>query len=126
MTEDRVPNGSLIELQEEFLQHGERGGRKITLLALIATLAGAYFPINYFLQLEVFPFGLGIKTQTVNLLDPALMAAGAVSHIISLTWAMAGLRDLLFARRLARQVKEIRSLQAEAAKKYGLESNASV
>ena len=126
MTEDRDPNVSLIELQEEFLQHVERGGRKITLLALIATLAGAYFAINYFLQLVVFPFGLGIKTQTVNLLDPALMAAGAVSLIISLTWAMAGLRDLLFARRLARRVKEIRSLQAEAAKKYGLESNASV
>ena len=77
MTEESDPGVSSIELQEEFIQHMEAGGRKIRLLAVIATLSGAYFAVNYFLQLEVFPFGLGITTQSDNLLDPGLMAVGA-------------------------------------------------
>lgn len=120
MSEDKDPNVSMVELQEEFIQHMERGGRKITILAVIATVAGAYFGVNYFLQLVVFPYGLGIRTQTVNLVDPALMAVGAVSLAISLLWFYAGLRDIVFARKMARQIREIRGLQLQLAKKYGL------
>lgn len=120
MSEDKDPNVSIIEMQEEFMQHMERGGRKITLLAAVATLAGAYFAANYFLQLVVLPFGLGITTQTVDLVDPGLMAVGAVSLGVSLLWLYAGVRDLRFGRKIARQIKEIRGLQSRAAEKYGL------
>ena len=120
MPEDKDPSVSVIELQEEFIQHMERGGRKIMLLAALATLAGAYFATSYFLQLVVFPYVLGITTQTVSLVDPGLMAVGAVSLAISLLWLYAGLRDLVFGRRMAKRIKEIRGLQSEAAKKYGL------
>lgn len=120
MSEDKDPNVSMVELQEEFIRHMERGGRKITTLAVIATVSGAYFAVNYFLQLVVFPYGLGIKTQTVNLVDPALMAVGAVSLVVSLLWFYAGLRDFVFARKMAKQIREIRSLQSQLAKKYGL------
>lgn len=120
MSEDKDPSVSIIEFQEEFMQHMERGGRKLTLLAVIATLAGAYFAANYFLQLVVFPYALGITTQTVNLVDPGLVAAGVVSLVISLLWFFAGLRDLMFGRRMRKQIREIRSLQYQAAKKYGL------
>ncbi len=120
MSEDRDPNVSMIEMQEEFIRHMEKGGRKVTLLAAIATVAGAYFAVNYFLQLVVFPYWLGITTQTVNLVDPGLVAAGAVSLAVSLMWLYAGLRDLAFGRRMARQIREIRGLQSQAAMKYGL------
>jgi hypothetical protein len=120
MPEDKDPNVSMIEMQEEFIQHMERGGRKMRLLAIIATLAGAYFALNYFLQLVVFPYVLGITSQTVNLEDPSLMAVGAVSLVISLLWCFAGLRDLSFERKMANQIREIRDLQSQAAKKYGL------
>lgn len=120
MSEDKDPNVSVIELQEQFIQHVERGGRKIIVLALIATLAGAYFAANYFLQLVVLPYGLGITSPPVNLVDPGVVAVGAVSFVIALAWTVAGVRDLVFARKLARQVREIRGLQERLAEKYGL------
>ena len=46
MSEDRDPEVSMIEMQEEFIQHMERGGRKIRLLALVATLAGGYIALR--------------------------------------------------------------------------------
>lgn len=122
MSENKDPNVSIIEMQEEFIQHMERGGRKITLLAAIATLAGAYFAINYFLQLVILPYVMGITSQSVNLVDPGLVAVGALSMVISLLWFYAGVRDLVFGRRMARQIKEIRRLQSQAAAKYGLSS----
>ena len=109
---------SMIELQEEFIQHMERGGKKVTLLAIIATLAGAYFAVSYFLQLVILPYALGITSQTVDLVDPGLMAVGALSLVISLLWFYAGVRDLLFGRKVAKQIREIRELQARAAEKY--------
>ncbi|MDE1858234.1 MAG: hypothetical protein KGI26_04095 [Thaumarchaeota archaeon] len=120
MSEERDLDVSMIEIQEEFIQHMERGGKKVTLLAAIATVAGAYFAASYFLQLVVFPYWLGITTQTVNLVDPGLVVAGAVSLAVSLLWLYAGLRDLAFGRRMAKQIKEIRGLQSQAAKRYGL------
>jgi hypothetical protein len=120
MAEDKDPNVSMIELQEEFIQHMERGGRKIRVLALIAALAGAYFAVNYFLQLVVLPYALGITTQTVNLVDPGLMAVGSVSLVISLLWLYTGFRDFVFAGKMATQIKEIRNLQSQLAKQYGL------
>jgi hypothetical protein len=120
MSGDRDPNVSSIELLEEFMQHIERGGSKIKLLALIAMLAGGYFAVSYFVQLVVLPYFLGIASQTVNLVDPSLVAAGLVSLAISLLWFFSGLRDLLFERRLAARIKEIRALQAQVAERYGL------
>ena len=120
MSEDRDLNVTMIEMQEEFVQHMERGGRKIALLAAIAALSGAYFAVNYFLQLAILPYVLGIRTQTVNLVDPGLVAVGVASLAVSLLWSYAGLRDLFFARRMAKQVREIRRLQSQVASKYGL------
>ena len=124
MSEDNDPNVSIIELQEDFIQHYERGGRKILVLALIATLAGGYFAFVYFLQLVVLPFALGVTSQTVNLVDPNLMALESVSLAIALLWLLAGVRDVLFARRMARRIKEIRAQQEQIAKRYGLGTTA--
>lgn len=120
MAKETDPNVSIIELQEEFLEHYERGGKKIRFLALIAILAGGYFAFTYFLQLVVLPFMLGITSQTVNLVDPSLMAFEAAGFIIALLWFLAGLRDLIFANRISRRISEIRTRQAEIAKEYGL------
>lgn len=121
MAEETDPNVSMIELQEEFLEHYERGGKKIRFLALIATLAGGYFTLAYFLQLVVLPFVLEIRSQTVNLVDPGLMILEAASLIIALLWFVAGIRDLIFANRVARRIRDIRARQADFAKKYGLD-----
>jgi hypothetical protein len=121
MSEDKDPNVSAIELQEEFIQHMERGGRKIRTLALLAVIAGGFFSISYFTQLVVLPL-MGVTSQTVNLVDPGLMALEAVSLVLALAWCYTGLRDLAFQSRLAKQIREIRTLQAETAARYGLNS----
>jgi hypothetical protein len=120
MSEDKNPNVASIELHEEFIQHMERGGRKIQILALIATLAGAYFSVVYFLQLFILPYVLGITTQTVNLVDPSLMGLEVISLLIALLWFYAGLRDLAFQSNMAKRIREIRALQRQLAAKYDL------
>jgi hypothetical protein len=120
MAEESDPGVSTIELQEEFIQHMERGGRKVRLLAAVATVSGAYFAITYFLQLVVFPYVLGDRVQVVNLVDPGLMVAEAVSLAIALLWTYAGVRDLLFSSRMGRRIREIRDAQSKTAKDYGL------
>lgn len=115
------PGVSIIELQEEFIQHVERGGRKIRMLALIATVAGAYFAASYFAQLVIFPYVLGVTSEPVDLVDPGVVAAGVLSLAVSVLWLYAGVRNLLFERRLAKRVMEVRRLQSEIAKRYGLE-----
>ncbi|MDG7016197.1 MAG: hypothetical protein JRM82_02355 [Nitrososphaerota archaeon] len=124
MSEVEDPAVSIIELQEEFIQHMERGGRKIRMLALVATVAGAYFAASYFAQLVVIPYGLGITHQTVDLVDPGVVAAGVLSLTVSILWSFAGARDLLFERKLARRIKEVRRLQSDIAKRYGLQGPA--
>ncbi|MDG6938665.1 MAG: hypothetical protein JRN42_09050, partial [Nitrososphaerota archaeon] len=98
----------------------ERGGKKIRLLSLVATIVGAYFAVSYFVQLVVLPYGLGITSQTVDLVNPGLVGLGILSLAISLLWCYAGVRNLLFERKLAERIREVRELQAESAKKYGL------
>ncbi len=120
MPEEKDAGVSIIELQEEFIQHMERGGKKIRLLSLVATVVGAYFAVSYFVQLVVLPYGLGITSQTVDLVNPGLVGLGILSLAISLLWCYAGVRNLLFERKLAERIREVRELQAESAKKYGL------
>ncbi|MDG6909063.1 MAG: hypothetical protein JRN16_09435 [Nitrososphaerota archaeon] len=120
MPEEKDAGVSIIELQEEFIQHMERGGKKIRLLSLVATIVGAYFAVSYFVQLVVLPYGLGITSQTVDLVNPGLVGLGILSLAISLLWCYAGVRNLLFERKLAERIREVRELQAESAKKYGL------
>ncbi|MDG6988045.1 MAG: hypothetical protein JRN21_01830 [Nitrososphaerota archaeon] len=121
MSEDGDAGVSIIELQEEFIQHLESGGRRIRTLAIIATVAGAYFALSYFVQLVVLPYMLGVTTQTVDLVSPGLVAAGVVSLVVSLLWCYVGLRDILFQRRMSRRIKDVRELQSETRKRYGLD-----
>ncbi len=122
MAEDKDPFVSGIEAHEEFLQHIERGEKVIKTLALMTIFVAAFLSASYVSQLVLLPFVLGVKTQTVDLVDPGLMATEVVVLALTLAWLYVGVRDYLFVRRLARQVKEIRSAEANVAKKYGLDS----
>ena len=122
MSENGDPGVSIIELQEEFMQHLEMGGRRIRTLAIIATVAGAYFALSYFVQLVILPYALGVTKPHVNLVDPGLVAVGLASLAVSLLWCYAGVRDLLFQRRMAKRIREVRELQRKMGSEYGLEA----
>ncbi|MDA4127479.1 MAG: hypothetical protein OK452_09830 [Thaumarchaeota archaeon] len=121
MSEDKNPNVSTIELHEEFIQHIENGGGLVRTLSVVTVVVAALLATSYLSQL-VLPYVYGVKSQTVNLVDPALQATELLLTALTLVWLYVGLRDYFFARRLAKQVKEIRAMEAEVAKKYGLDS----
>ena len=120
MSEDSDPYVSGIELHEEFIQRIERGGRMIRTLSLATILVAGVLAISYFSQLVVLPFALGIKSQTVNLVDPRLMALEAIIMCLTLAWLYVGLKNYFFAKKLERQVKEIRTIQTQIAIRHRL------
>ena len=121
MSEDRDPYVSGIELHEEFIQRIERGGKMIRALSLATILVAGVLAVSYFSQLVILPFVLGVRSQTVDLVDPPLMALEAVILCLTLAWLYVGLRNYFFADRLERQVREIRAIQAQVASRHSLE-----
>jgi hypothetical protein len=116
------PYVSALELHEQFVQRVEREGRMMRIISMVTIVVSGVLALSYVSQLVVVPFVLGIKTQTVDLVDPALMAAEVLVAALALVWFYVGLRGYLFARRMSAQVKEIRRMQAGVAEKYGLEA----
>jgi len=119
--DSRDPYVSGIELHEEFIQRIERGGRMIRTLALATVFVAGVLTVSYFSQLVILPFALGVKSQTVNLVDPTLMVIEMVLLAFTLAWLYVGLKNYLFANRLERQVREIRAMQMQVANKHGLQ-----
>jgi len=121
MSEDRDPYVSGIELHEEFIQRIERAGRMIRALALTTVFVAGVLAVSYFSQLVILPFALGVKSQSVNLVDPLLMALEAVVLCFAIAWLYVGLKSYFFVRKLETQVKEIREIQAQVATRHRLE-----
>ena len=117
MPEDNDPGVMAIEAHEDFLEHVERGGSKIRSLSRVTVPVASLLTISYLLQLVVFPFLLGVRAQTVDLVDPTLMAFEAGLLALTLAWLYVGVRDYRFATKLAKQIREIRELQDQKERK---------
>ncbi len=122
MADDKDAMVSSIELHEEFVQRVERTARMIKSLSLITVFVAGVLAVSYFSQLVVLPFVLGVKSQTVDLTSPPLMATEAVVLSLTIAWFAVGMRDYFFTTRVQRQVAEIRAIQAQTAEKYGVAS----
>ncbi len=119
MTEERHPGVMAIETYEEFLQRVEAAGSKIRVLSGVTIFVALLLAATYVSQLLVVPFLLGVTTQTVNLVDPTLIAFESGLLILVLIWLYVGVRGYWFMTKLARQIREIRSVQSELAKRIG-------
>ena len=108
-----------IDTYEEFLQRVEAVGSKMRVLSVVTILVALLLAATYVSQLLVVPFLLGVTTQTVNLVDPTLIAFESGLLILALIWLYVGVRDYRFMTKLARQIREIRSVQSELAKRIG-------
>jgi hypothetical protein len=114
MSEDETHPGVMTnEVQEAFIQHIEQGSSTIKLLAVITVVVTGFLTLSYASQLILLPYVLHITSQTVNLLDPGLMATEVVLLAIVLLWLYVGVRDLIFVSRLSKQIEEIRKLQRQ-------------
>ncbi len=106
----------MIETHEEFIQHIERGSAIIRGLSAITVIVALYLLASYLFQL-LFPYYTGTTTQTVNLVDPGLQATEVLLVALTAIWLYIGVRDYLFTRRMAKSIKEARSLEKDIEKK---------
>jgi Na+/melibiose symporter-like transporter len=115
--EEKHPGVMALELHEEFIQHIERGGKRLRFISLITLLVSLFFIVNYVFQLFFLPYVLGQRVQEVNLTDPALVVFGLILIFFSAIWAYISLSNIIFVSRLSAQINEIRRLQKEIEKK---------
>ena len=113
---ERSPVVMIIEAHEELIQHIENGQIRIRTLSIITIVVALLLAASYFSQILV-PFTGGQRYQTVDLLDPSLIAVEVVFLILSAAWLYVGVLNYLFASRLGRQVKEIREAERELERK---------
>ena len=106
----------IIEAHEELIQHIENGQIRIRTLSIITIVVALLLAASYFSQI-LAPFTGGQRYQTVDLLDPSLIAVEVVFLILSAAWLYVGVLNYLFASRLGKQVKEIREAERELERK---------
>ncbi len=110
------PGVMAIEAHEEFVQHIENGGTRIRVLSIISIIIAGFLIASYFSQL-LLPYVSNTRVVTVNLLDPGLVLTEVVVLVVAAAWMYVGITDYLFARRLGRQVREIRAAEKELEKR---------
>jgi type III secretory pathway component EscU len=110
------PGVMAIEAHEEFVQHIENGEFRIRVLSIISVIVAGFLIASYFSQL-LLPYVSDTRVVTVNLLDPGLVLTQLVVLAVASAWLYVGITDYLFARRLGKQVREIRAAEKELEKK---------
>lgn len=106
----------VIESHEELIQHIERGQSRIKILSVITVVVSFLLAASYFSQL-VLPLSTGQRYETVDLLNPELIVLEILLLALSAAWLYVGVVNYLFASRLGKQVKEIRSAENELLKR---------
>jgi len=101
-----------IDADEDFLDHVERGQRKLKNLSLTTLVVAVLLGAAYFSQI-LTPFLTGQKVVEVNLTDPSLLVVEVLILGLTLAWMYVAALNYLFYNRLGRQVKEIRAKEAE-------------
>ncbi|HUH99440.1 MAG TPA: hypothetical protein VLY65_00210 [Nitrososphaerales archaeon] len=116
MSEESSPAVMKIEADEDFLDHVERGQRKLKNLSLTTLTVTVLLGAAYFFQI-LDPFVTGEKVVQVNLQDPGLLVVEVLILGLTFAWMYVAALNYLFYTRLGRQVKEIRAKEAELLKR---------
>jgi hypothetical protein len=115
VSEERSPAVMRIEAHEEFIQHIENGQRRIKVLSIITVIVAAILVASYFSQI-VLPFAGGSRYQTVDLLNPGLIASEILVLVLSAAWLYVGVVNYLFAARLGGKIRDIRAAETSASR----------
>jgi preprotein translocase subunit SecE len=106
----------ILDAHEDFVQHIESGQTRIRTLSVITVVVAFILIASYASQLLI-PFAGGSRFQTVDLLNPTLIALQVVLVILTGAWLYVGVVNYLFATRMGKQIREFRSLEREIEKK---------
>ena len=108
----------ILDAHEEFVQHIESGQARIRTLSVITVLVAFILIASYASQLLI-PFTGGSRYQTVDLLNPTLIALQVVLVILTGAWLYVGVVNYLFASRLGKQIREARAKEKEIEGRLG-------
>jgi uncharacterized membrane protein len=109
---------AILDAHEEFVQHIESGQTRIRFLSIITILVAFVLLASYFDQV-LTPFATGMKTVTVNLLDPALLGLEVVLIVVTFAWLYIGVTNYLFASRLGKQIRDARAKERAIEQRLG-------
>lgn len=110
------PGVMVIEAHEELIQHIEAGEIRMRVLSVISVIIAGFLIASYFSQL-LLPYVSNTTVVSVNLRAPVLILTEVVVLIVAAAWMCVGVTDYLFARRLGKQVHEIRVAERELEKR---------
>ena len=100
-------DAALYEVHGDFAEHLEKGSARVTVLSVI-TLAVSVVLLASYLSQIAYPLVTGQTSVTVNLVDPSLLAFEGVLVVLVLAWLYVGAVNFLWARRVAKRVREIK------------------
>ncbi len=105
-----------IDSYQKLVERVEWGGSKIIGLS-ITTIIVAFLLMASYVSRLILPYTLGTRYVQVDLLNPGLIATQVVLVMMVGAWLYVGISNYLFATRLRRSVKEIRSAEKELEKR---------
>ncbi len=106
----------ILDAHEEFVQRFESGQARIRTLSVITIVVAFILIASYASQLLI-PFTGGSRYQTVDLLNPTLIALQVVLVILTAAWLYVGVVNYLFATRTGKKIRELRALERDIEKK---------
>jgi len=98
---------ALYEVHGDFSEHMEKGSRRVMTLSVITLVVSVLLLASYLSEI-VYPFATGQTSVTVNLSNPSLLAFEVVLVLLTLAWLYVGTINLVWARRIAANVRRIK------------------
>lgn len=92
----------ILDAHEEFVQHIESGQARTRSLSVITIVVAFVLIASYASQLLI-PFTGGSRYQTVDLLNPTLIALQVVLVVLTAAWLYVGVVNYLFATRMGKK-----------------------
>lgn len=112
MSEEESRSARIIEAHQDLIRHIESGSGRIRSLSVVTVIVALVLSVSYIYQLAL-PVLFGETTVTVNLSDPANVAAEFLVLALALLWLYVGIRDYTFSTRLAREIRRARAQEKD-------------
>ncbi|MDG6900383.1 MAG: hypothetical protein JRM80_00270 [Nitrososphaerota archaeon] len=111
MSEEKERGPEIIETYRELVEHVEQGAGRIRSLSILTVVVASVLALSYISQIAL-PLA-GTTSVTVNLTDPASVAAELVVLALALAWIYVGVQDLRFSWRMRDEIGSARLKERE-------------
>ena len=107
MSEEAEKGPGILDAYQEMVSRIEQGAGRMRGLAALTVAVASLLSAAYLLQLAL-PL-TGAKSETVDLTDPALVAAEVLVLTLTLLWLYVGVSDLRFTSRMRGEIGAARA-----------------